>query len=121
VFIDLKDDVVVEDRVTISMQVTLVTHTDVGKSPLADRILPTHAPVRLRRGAYIGAGATILQGVEVGEQAIVGAGAVVLANVPAHSVAVGVPARILEPAEQTSEHSFRRLSERREPELESLL
>lgn len=117
VFFDLKDDVVVEDRVTISMQVTLVTHTDVGKSPLADRILPTCAPVRLRRGAYVGAGAIILQGVEVGEEAIVGAGAVVLANVPAHSLAVGVPARILRPGEQTAEHPFRRLSERRAAEL----
>ncbi len=46
-------------------------------------------------GAWIGAGAKILDGVTIGERAIVGAGAVVREAVPARSVAVGVPARIV--------------------------
>lgn len=44
-------------------------------------------------GAWIGAGAILLDGVRVGTGAVVGAGAVVTRDVPAHSLAVGVPAR----------------------------
>jgi acetyltransferase-like isoleucine patch superfamily enzyme len=47
----------------------------------------------IRRGARVGAGAVLLPGVEIGEEAFVGAGAVVLADVPARAVVVGNPAR----------------------------
>ncbi len=93
VFFDLKDRIVIEDQVTVSMRVTFITHTDVGKSPLSGTLPPSHAPVTVRRGAYIGAGATILQGVEIGEQAIIGAGALVERSVEAFAVVAGVPAR----------------------------
>ncbi len=93
VFFDLKDEIRVEERVTVSMRAMFLTHTDVGKSPLAATIRPHHAPIVVRRGAYIGAGAIILQGVEIGAETVVGAGAVVIESVPAHSVVVGVPAR----------------------------
>jgi acetyltransferase-like isoleucine patch superfamily enzyme len=46
-------------------------------------------------GAWIGAGATVLDGVHVGDRAIIGAGAVVRASVPAGATAVGIPARVL--------------------------
>jgi acetyltransferase-like isoleucine patch superfamily enzyme len=46
----------------------------------------------IRRGARIGAGAVLLPGVEIGEEAFVGAGAVVLADVPPRAVVVGNPA-----------------------------
>jgi len=49
----------------------------------------------LRRGARIGAGCTILPGVEVGEFALVGAGSVVTRDVPPHTVVAGSPARVL--------------------------
>jgi acetyltransferase-like isoleucine patch superfamily enzyme len=94
VFFDLKARICIEDRVTVSMRVMVLTHTDVGASPIAERMPPTRAPVVLRRGAYVGAGATIMQGVEIGEEAVVGAGAVVTANVPPRATVVGVPARL---------------------------
>ena len=53
-------------------------------------------PTRIRRGASLGSGAVILGGVTVGEQALVGAGAVVTRDVPAGTVVVGNPARVLE-------------------------
>jgi len=53
------------------------------------------SPIVVRRGAWIGAGACILEGVEIGENAVVGAGAVVTRSVPAYSVAVGVPAKVI--------------------------
>jgi acetyltransferase-like isoleucine patch superfamily enzyme len=46
-------------------------------------------------GAWLGAGAKILDGVRIGSHAIIGAGAVVRVDVPEHAVAAGRPARIL--------------------------
>src|SRR4051812_41772813 len=46
-------------------------------------------------GAWIGAGAKILDGVTIGEHAVIGAGAVVRESVAASSVAVGIPARVV--------------------------
>ncbi len=48
---------------------------------------------RVCRGATIGANATIVAGITVGEQAMVGAGSVVIRDVPAHALVVGNPAR----------------------------
>ena len=52
-------------------------------------------PTRVCRGASIGSGATILGGVTIGAGALVGAGAVVTRDVPADTVVVGNPARVL--------------------------
>lgn len=46
-------------------------------------------------GCYIGAGATLLGDISLGEDAVIGAGSVVLTDVPAGATAVGTPARIL--------------------------
>jgi UDP-2-acetamido-3-amino-2,3-dideoxy-glucuronate N-acetyltransferase len=50
-------------------------------------------PTLVRRGASIGANATVLCGVTVGEYAFIGAGAVVTSDVPSFGLMVGVPAR----------------------------
>ena len=93
-FLDLQDKIVIEDQVTISHRVMILTHTDAGTSPLRDEFIATaQGPVIIRRGAYIGANVTILQGVEIGESSVVGAGAVVTRSVPPASVVAGVPAK----------------------------
>ena len=95
-FLDLQDRIIIEDNVTVSHRVTILTHTDVGESPLKNGPFPpSQAPVLLRQGAYIGTGAIILPGVEIGECAVVGAGAVVTKDAPAFTVVAGVPARLL--------------------------
>lgn len=53
------------------------------------------AGITVGEGAWLGAGAKILDGVEIGSHAIVGAGAVVRESVPPQATAVGVPARIV--------------------------
>ena len=47
----------------------------------------------VRRGATIGANATLLPGITVGEYAFIGAATLVRSDVPAHALVVGVPAR----------------------------
>lgn len=49
----------------------------------------------VKNGASIGANATLLPGITVGENAMVGAGAVVIKDVPAGAIVVGNPARIV--------------------------
>lgn len=96
VFIDLKAPVTIEDSVTISMGTSIITHLDVGNSLLAGEKYPLQKDqVIFKRGCYIGANATILHGVTIGENSMVGAGAVVVADVPSFSVVGGVPARII--------------------------
>ena len=53
----------------------------------------------IKRGASVGSSATILCGVTVGENAVIGAGSVVTKDIPANTVAAGVPAKIIRSVE----------------------
>lgn len=53
--------------------------------------------VNILEGAMIGAGATIIPGKTIGEWTIIGAGATVINDIPAHSTAVGTPAKLTKP------------------------
>lgn len=56
---------------------------------------PTSAPISIEDGVWVGANATILPGVTVGQGSVVAAGAVVTRDVPPNVVVGGVPARVL--------------------------
>lgn len=85
------DGITVEDNVFIGPNATL-TNDMYPKSRNADwKLLRTV----LRTGCSIGANATILPGIEIGEGAMIGAGAVVTKSVPSFAVVVGNPARIV--------------------------
>ncbi len=58
----------------------------------------------IKRGAKIGANATLLPGVTIGENALVGAGAVVVHDVPAGAVVAGNPARVIKQVEDIEEY-----------------
>ena len=62
--------------------------------PIMDQGI-TASGIRIEDNCWIGAGAIILDGVTVGRGSCVGAGAVVTQTVPPHSLAVGVPARVI--------------------------
>jgi acetyltransferase-like isoleucine patch superfamily enzyme len=72
----------------------------------------TGTGIVIEDGAWIGAGATILDGVRVGCGAVVGANAVVTRDVPAHTLAVGIPARVIKDltAEPLAEADRQRLA-----------
>ena len=91
-FLDM-GGITIEDEVMIGPKVNLITENH----PLdpASRRVMLCKPILIRRNAWIGAGATILPGVTIGENAVVAAGAVVTSDVPANSVAAGVPAKII--------------------------
>ena len=54
------------------------------------------APIRIGNHVWIGQRAMILKGVTIGDGAVIAAGAIVTKDVPAHSVVVGVPAKVVE-------------------------
>lgn len=97
----------IADDVTISFRVTVIVHDD-ARTPTgitARRHEGTVAPVTFARGCYIGACATILPGVSIGEGAVVAAGSVVTRDVPAGAVVGGVPARPLKTSALSSSES----------------
>lgn len=79
-----------------------VTFTD-DKYPRAGNIHYKPEPPVLKDGCSIGAGAVILPGVTIGENALVGAGCVVTQDVPDYAVVVGNPSRILPIKERVHE------------------
>ncbi|OXM60010.1 acyltransferase [Amycolatopsis vastitatis] len=86
-----------DDDVMISPQVVLTEdRTPRATRPDGQRQGPgdwTSAPVIVRRGATVGAGARVAPGIEIGPYALVGIGAVVLRDVAAHALVLGNPAR----------------------------
>jgi acetyltransferase-like isoleucine patch superfamily enzyme len=93
------EGVVLEDEVFVGHNVTFIND----RYPRATNDhgqLQTEAdwqcvPTRVKRGASIGSGATLLCGITVGERAVVGAGSVVTRDVPAGAVVAGNPARVM--------------------------
>jgi len=90
-------------RVRVGARALLAAYTYVigGDHDFSDPSKPvldqsrTSAGVTIGDGAWIGAGAKILDGVTVGDNAVIGAGAVVRESVPASAIAVGIPARVV--------------------------
>lgn len=105
----IENDVVVGDRVTVKCGVQLWDGLRVGNdvfigpnATFANDAFPrskerpdTFLVTEVHDGASIGANATILPGVEIGQRAMIGAGAVVTASVPANAKVVGNPGRII--------------------------
>jgi acetyltransferase-like isoleucine patch superfamily enzyme len=89
--VQIWDGVTVEDDVFLGPGVVFTndrTPRSEVKKPPADLV-----PTRVERGATIGANATVVCGITVGQYAFVGAGSVVTKDVPAHRLVVGSPAR----------------------------
>ncbi len=105
----IENDVVIGDRVTVKCGVQIwdglridddvfigpnATFTN-DPFPRSNRHLSEYPRTHIRRGASIGANATVLPGVTIGEHAMIGAGAVVTRSVPPNAIVRGNPARIV--------------------------
>ena len=106
--LDCAQEIVIEDDVILSYDCLLAdsdNHSilfqdrknDVAnwKKGFHDWSKSAMAPIRIGRGAWIGARACILKGVQVGEGAVVGMGSVVTRNVEPRTVVAGNPARMI--------------------------
>jgi acetyltransferase-like isoleucine patch superfamily enzyme len=92
---DKLDKLIIEDKVAISPRVTLILGANPTPSPLSEIYSPECKSIHIKKGAWIGAGAIILQGVTIGEFSVVAAGAVVTKDVPSYTIVAGVPAKII--------------------------
>ena len=87
--VQLWDGITLEDDVFVGPNVTFTNDLQPRSRNAAAQLLPT----LVKKGASIGANATILPGLTIGEGAMVGAGSVVTKNVPPGVTVVGNPAR----------------------------
>jgi UDP-2-acetamido-3-amino-2,3-dideoxy-glucuronate N-acetyltransferase len=85
------DGITLEDDVFVGPNATFTND----KFPRSKQRLDNYSKTVVKKGASIGANATILPGIEVGERAMVGAGCVVTRDVPAGAIVVGNPAQIV--------------------------
>lgn len=85
--------ITIEDGALIGPQVKLITENHAEDPDIRQHVYSQ--PIMIRQKAWLGAGATVLPGVTIGENAIVGAGSVVTKDVPDNTIVAGVPARIV--------------------------
>jgi len=101
VYIDLNNAnlITVEDNVHIDERVHLLCHKrDLNNYFYGDdysKLGYKEAPIHICKGSSIGTQSFIMPGVTIGEGAIVGAGALVTKDVPAYTIVVGRPAKVL--------------------------
>lgn len=84
--------ITIGDDVTMSIRVTVMAHDASTKKTIGYTKI---GQVHIGDHVFIGANATILPGVTIGDYAVVGAGSIVTHDVPARTVVAGVPARVI--------------------------
>lgn len=83
--------ITIEDGAMIAANVQLISNNH----DLYERQVITCRPVHIGKNAWIGAGATILPGVTIGDNAVVGAASVVTRDVAPDTIVAGNPARVI--------------------------
>ena len=97
VVFDLADEIEIGTEVTLSDEVFLLTHTNVGyKNHPLQKFFPNYSKkIVMQNGVFVGIRATIFPGVTLGEESAVGACSLVTKDVPARELHAGVPAKLI--------------------------
>ena len=96
VYFDLSNKIVIEDNSVISGRVSFVTHADCNRSPFLNERFPRISDsIIVRKGAWIGFGATIMSGVSIGDNSVVAACSLVRQTIGDKTVAWGIPAETI--------------------------
>ena len=91
----------VGDHAIINVGAIVSHDTEVGPYATLNPGVNLAGNVTIGEGCYLGIGCSVIQGIRIGAWTIVGAGATVIRDLPAGVTAVGVPAKIIKPADQT--------------------
>ena len=83
--------ITIGDETQIAANVQLISNNH----DLEDRNVITCKPINIGKRVWVGAGATILPGVTIGDNSVVGAGSVVTKDVPADTIVAGNPAKFI--------------------------
>ena len=83
--------IIIEDNTMLAANVQLISNNH----DLERRSIITCLPIHIKKNCWIGAGATILRGITIGENSVVGAGSVVTKDVPDNTIVAGNPAKII--------------------------
>ncbi|MBQ9311643.1 MAG: galactoside O-acetyltransferase [Bacteroidales bacterium] len=83
--------ITIEDNVLVAANCQIISNNH----DLAEHQIITCKPVHLKKNCWVGAGASILPGVTIGENSVIGAGSVVTKDVPDNCIAVGSPAKVI--------------------------
>jgi len=89
----LPGDMTIEEDVFLSAMVGSASENSIGRAE-DERRIERSGPF-IKKGAYIGVGAKMLPNIVIGENSVVGAGSVVTRDVPAQTLVMGVPARVV--------------------------
>lgn len=96
VFIDASEHVEIGEEAMIGPRCYLTDHDHAFNGTAAAGALPlVSAATRIGARCWLGAQVVVLKGVTIGEGAVIGAGSIVTKDVPARSLAVGNPARVI--------------------------
>lgn len=104
----LVDDthIYVGDYTMFGPNVTIATAGHPILPQLREQVYQYNVPVHIGRNCWIGAGAIIVPGITIGDNTVIGAGSVVTKDMPANSVAVGNPCKVIREVNENDKKYF---------------
>ncbi|EGJ27719.1 sugar O-acetyltransferase [Streptococcus porcinus] len=93
----LVDDtfITIGDNTMIAPNVTIISGTHPLQPSLREQGLQYNLPVQIGKNCWIGANTTVLPGISIGDNSVIGANSLVTKDIPANSLALGSPARVI--------------------------